>query len=57
MSKWKDIKDVGECNFCRLNDYRKVMEFGCLRGEWHHGGQVVVRICRKCLEALNRLAG
>jgi len=53
--RWRDASDVGSCNFCHLGDYRKVIQFGVLRGEWY-GGEVLVRICRKCLDALKKLA-
>ena len=55
MSKWKDVEDVGSCNFCHMDDHRKVIQFGALRGKWH-GGQPLVRICRKCLAELKKLA-
>lgn len=55
MSKWKSVEAIGECNFCSLNDHRKVLQFGVLRGKWY-GGEALMRICRKCLVALNKLA-
>ncbi len=55
MRHWQDISKDGGCNFCHLDDHRKVIQFGVLRGEWS-GGEVVVRICRKCLDALKKLA-
>ena len=54
MSRWQDVSKVGRCNFCNLDDNRKVLQFGVLRGEWY-GGQPLVRICRKCLDALKKL--
>ena len=55
MTRWQNVSDVGSCNFCNLDDHRKVLQFGVLRGKWY-GGQPLVRICRKCLGELKKLA-
>lgn len=52
--KWKDRQDAGSCNFCSdvySEKYRKVFEFS---GEGN--GTLMVRICRKCLEKLNKMS-
>lgn len=52
---WVDRKDRGSCNFCSDPNgkrYRKVFEFKADDG----GGTSMVRICRRCLEELNKLA-